>query len=80
MFKNTKSPDELEQERLSLIENEVRYELSIKMEEANELVNFLEDNSLNSSPARGYRQALRDVINQEGFPESVLWPEKPSYS
>ena len=24
-----------------------------------------------------YRQALRDVPSQEGFPESVSWPTKP---
>ena len=24
-----------------------------------------------------YRQALRDIPQQEGFPESVVWPEKP---
>ena len=26
---------------------------------------------------REYRQALRDVPDQEGFPESVVWPEEP---
>jgi hypothetical protein len=25
-----------------------------------------------------YRQALRDVPEQEGFPENVVWPDKPS--
>ena len=25
-----------------------------------------------------YRQALRDVPSQEGFPESVTWPTQPS--
>lgn len=24
-----------------------------------------------------YRQALRDITEQEGFPENVVWPEKP---
>ena len=24
-----------------------------------------------------YRQAVRDVNNQDGFPENVTWPEKP---
>jgi hypothetical protein len=24
-----------------------------------------------------YRQALRDVPDQEGFPDTVTWPEKP---
>lgn len=26
---------------------------------------------------RVYRQALRDIPEQEGFPENVIWPEKP---
>ena len=26
---------------------------------------------------RDYRQALRDITNQEGFPDNVIWPEKP---
>lgn len=24
-----------------------------------------------------YRQALRDVPQQEGFPENIVWPESP---
>ena len=24
-----------------------------------------------------YRQALRDIPGQEGFPENVMWPDKP---
>jgi len=24
-----------------------------------------------------YRQALRDIPQQEGFPYNVVWPEKP---
>lgn len=27
---------------------------------------------------RTYRQALRDVPSQEGFPDSVAWPTQPS--
>lgn len=27
---------------------------------------------------RQYRQALRDMPQQEGFPENIVWPEKPS--
>ena len=27
---------------------------------------------------RAYRQALRDIPEQEGFPESITWPELPS--
>lgn len=26
---------------------------------------------------KAYRQALRDITKQSGFPENVVWPEKP---
>jgi len=29
---------------------------------------------------KAYRQALRDVPGQEGFPENVAWPEEPQYT
>ena len=25
-----------------------------------------------------YRQALRDITGQEGFPNNITWPEEPS--
>ena len=28
---------------------------------------------------KSYRQALRDVPQQEGFPLDVVWPEKPAF-
>lgn len=28
---------------------------------------------------RNYRQALRDLPQQEGFPHNVIWPEKPNF-
>lgn len=31
-----------------------------------------------SDEMRSYRQALRDITKQEGFPFSVVWPEKPA--
>jgi hypothetical protein len=30
-----------------------------------------------SQEEKDYRQALRDITDQEGFPESVEWPTKP---
>lgn len=36
----------------------------------------LSDNTLSPEMAT-YRQALRDITTQEGFPESVSWPTKP---
>ena len=31
----------------------------------------------NLALVKAYRQALRDIPKQEGFPRSVEWPEKP---
>jgi len=36
----------------------------------------LSDNTLTAGWS-AYRQALRDITSQEGFPHSVEWPEKP---
>lgn len=36
----------------------------------------LSDNTMTPAWA-AYRQALRDITEQEGFPYSVIWPTKP---
>lgn len=36
----------------------------------------LSDNAL-STEMSTYRQALRDITNQEGFPYNITWPSKP---
>lgn len=36
----------------------------------------LSDNTMTPEWA-SYRQALRDITSQEGFPYSVIWPNKP---
>ena len=33
--------------------------------------------NMNLDALKVYRQALRDVPQQEGFPENVVWPTKP---
>ena len=37
----------------------------------------LEDSPVNKAVWATYRQALRDISAQEGFPWNVQWPEKP---
>jgi len=37
----------------------------------------LEDSPVNKTVWATYRQALRDMPSQEGFPWNVQWPEKP---
>jgi hypothetical protein len=36
----------------------------------------LSDSTLTTDMA-AYRQALRDVPNQAGFPDTIIWPNKP---
>ncbi len=45
--------------------------------EADHKVNFCNDNGIDATPWRSYRQSLRDITDQEGFPESISWPVKP---
>ena len=37
----------------------------------------LEDSPVNKATWATYRQALRDMSSQEGFPWNIQWPEKP---
>lgn len=39
-------------------------------------INALGDRTL-SDEMRDYRQALRDITDQEGFPTAIVWPIKP---
>ena len=55
----------------------IRRQRSRLLTEADAIVNTLEDNGHSSAAARLYRQALRDVPEQVGFPNDVSWPEKP---
>ncbi|MGA1742620.1 MAG: tail fiber assembly protein [Pseudohongiellaceae bacterium] len=32
-----------------------------------------------SAPMAEYRQALRDITSQEGFPHSIIWPTPPEH-
>lgn len=41
-------------------------------------INILEDAGKDASEWRKYRQALRDVPAQKGFPAKIKWPKEPS--
>jgi hypothetical protein len=53
---------------------EVRQERNSLIEETDYLA--LSDNTMTSDMA-AYRQALRDIPSQAGFPTNVTWPTKP---
>lgn len=45
--------------------------------EAGYMINTLEDTGGDATALRAYRQALRDVPLQAGFPDSITWPVVP---
>ncbi len=48
------------------------------MVEADHLVNTAQDNGIDETPFRQYRQALRDIPQTFTNAEDVVWPQKPS--
>lgn len=40
-------------------------------------INKLEDNGKDATSWRKYRQQLRDITTQSGFPENITWPVIP---
>jgi hypothetical protein len=38
----------------------------------------LPDASVDASKWTAYRQALRDITLQDGFPENIIWPDMPN--
>lgn len=67
-----KADDDSLSDRLS---ESVRSERNILLAETDYLA--LSDNTL-SSDMSTYRQALRDITSQAGFPTDVTWPTKPT--
>lgn len=39
----------------------------------------LADNNLDKTAWAEYRQALRDITDQPGFPGNIVWPEPPAH-
>jgi len=68
-----KTPEELA-EWIESKKQQVRSQRDMLISQTDYLA--LSDNTL-SPEMSAYRQALRDITTQEGFPESVSWPTKP---
>ena len=82
MFKNIKTAEDLERER---IESEVARVRSIRDMKLKELDNFVmnplrwgEISELNRELLAQYRNKLKDVPEQDGFPWEIEWPDKPN--
>ncbi len=57
--------------------DEVRLQRDQALYEADTLVNKALDNGVDPGMYRAYRQALRDIPKQTGFPTDVSWPVAP---
>lgn len=44
---------------------------------ADRIVNTMEDGGMDITTMRAYRVALRNIPQQDGFPESISWPVLP---
>jgi hypothetical protein len=65
----------LSEEIVEFTEDEIRAKRNSLLAETDYLA--LSDTTLSSDMA-AYRQALRDITSQSGFPTSVTWPTKPT--
>lgn len=65
-------------ENVEFLKSDVRAQRNALLSETDYLVN--NDYPISESDKkliRKYRQALRDIPQQRGFPKNVVWPEKP---
>lgn len=71
-------PESLKKADLQILKNKVRFIRDERLAKTDYLI--MPDYKINDTDKESvleYRQALRDVPQQEGFPENVIWPEKP---
>lgn len=57
----------------------VKHERNMKLKEADIEFNKALEQGLNHTAWGLYRQELRDLTTQPGFPYDVVWPTKPSF-
>jgi hypothetical protein len=75
-----KTPQELEQELLDQIKNketDIRRQRNtlLFLTDYTQTEDYIKDDK---EDWKNYRQALRDITDQETFPDSVVWPEPPT--
>ncbi|MCM1516223.1 MAG: phage tail assembly chaperone [Paraprevotella sp.] len=59
------------------IAQEARMGRDMLLHQADILIYKAEDAGEDTTALREYRQVLRDVPEQEGFPENIVWPDLP---
>ena len=71
-----KTKEQVEQERLKRLAEQVRAERNRKLAETDWMV--LPDAPIRQVEREAvlqYRQALRDIPQQKGFPDQIIWPK-----
>jgi hypothetical protein len=76
MFNTIKTAEQIAAEAAAKLANEARAERD-RLLAASDWTQVA-DAPVDQAAWAEYRQALRDVPEQEGFPENVAWPDKPS--
>ena len=75
MFKNIKTAKQVEQERLDGLSEQAKAKRDRLLAETDYMM--MPDYPIKDKEAmKAYRQALRDITKQDGFPENIIWPEK----
>lgn len=63
------------EKRLSYFAEEARKQRDYLLRECDG--KMAEDSTCDKTTWTAYRQALRDVPGQKGFPENIIWPTEP---
>ena len=75
MFSRILTPEQVEQEQYNAKANEVRTQRDALLAETD--WTQVADAPVDAQAYADYRQALRDVPQQSGFPGDIDWPVKP---
>ena len=70
-----KSASEIEAKRLEELTRDVRFSRNAELKKTD--WTQISDAPVDQTAWATYRQALRDLPDQEGFPDNVVWPTKP---
>ena len=77
MFKNIKTAKQVEQERLDGLSEQAKAKRDRLLAETDYMM--MPDYPMDDREAmKAYRQALRDITKQDGFPEKAIFPDMPA--
>ena len=75
MFKSIKTAEEIFAEKIQFLSEQIRIERNTKLAKTD--WTQVSDAPVDQAAWATYRQALRDITGQTGFPNNIIWPEQP---